>query len=138
MQRVCWWQFLCVVAVFGSGACCVSSWEDDPVSRFKAYLRIVTAHPNADYGVAAEFLLTQAREAGLEGQRLEFVEGKPVVLMSWIGLDSSLPSVLLNSHTDVVPAERNKWAHDPFLGYEVSFCEFLVQCWHVGCFMEIF
>ncbi|KAG0555148.1 hypothetical protein KC19_12G147500 [Ceratodon purpureus] len=111
-------RFLCIVAVVGSSACCVSSWEDDPVSRFKAYLRIETAHPSPDYGAAAEFLLAQAREIGLEAQRLEFVEGKPVVLITWIGLDPSLPSVLLNSHTDVVPAEKEKWAHDPFLGFE--------------------
>ena len=131
MQRVCWWQLLCLVAFFVGGA---SSGEDDPISRFKAYLRIDTAHPNADYGAAAEFLLAQAAEIGLEAQRLEFVKGKPVVLLSWTGLDSSLPSVLLNSHTDVVPVEKEKWEHDPFLGFEVSCCELLVQSWYASCF----
>lgn len=111
MSRV--W-FLCLVWVLGWGAC----WGDDAVSRFKGYLRIDTAQPDPDYGAAAEFLLAQAVEIGLEAQRVEFVEGKPVVLISWTGSDPSLSSVLLNSHMDVVPAEKAKWTHDPFLGFE--------------------
>ena len=115
MSRV--W-FLCLVWVLGRGAC----WGDDAVSRFRGYLRIDTAHPDPDYGAAAEFLLAQAVEIGLEAQRVEFVEGKPVVLISWTGSDPSLSSVLLNSHMDVVPAEKAKWTHDPFLGFEVRVC----------------
>ena len=37
---------------------------------------------------------------------LQVAPQKPVVLMSWKGTDPSLPSVLLNSHTDVVPVFR--------------------------------
>lgn len=31
---------------------------------------------------------------------------KPVIVISWIGEDPSLPSIMLNSHMDVVPAEK--------------------------------
>ncbi|MBA0799033.1 hypothetical protein Gohar_009569, partial [Gossypium harknessii] len=38
----------------------------------------------------------------------------PIVLLQWPGSDPSLPSILLNSHTDVVPSEYSKWVHPPF------------------------
>ena len=34
--------------------------------------------------------------------------------MTWEGEDPSLPSLLLNSHTDVVPVFPESWKHDPF------------------------
>lgn len=34
--------------------------------------------------------------------------------MTWEGKDPKLPSILLNSHIDVVPVEENKWSTDPF------------------------
>ena len=41
-------------------------------------------------------------------------QGKPIFLMTWEGEDPSLPSLLLNSHTDVVPVFPESWKHDPF------------------------
>jgi len=29
--------------------------------------------------------------------------GKPIVVITWLGQKPELPSILLNSHTDVVP-----------------------------------
>jgi len=88
--------------------------EVEAVGRFRDYLKINTAHPLPDYQPAVEFLLAQASEIGLDSQVLEFVEGKPLVLLTWKGKDPSIPSILLNSHMDVVPAEREKWLHEPF------------------------
>lgn len=45
---------------------------------------------------------------------LELVPNKPVVLASWIGTEPELPSLLLNSHYDVVPAVLDHWHTDPF------------------------
>lgn len=102
---------------------CLSASMDDPVSRLKAYLIIETVHPNPNYKPVMDFLVSEAAAIGLESQALEFVKDKPVVLMSWAGKDPSLPSILLNSHTDVVPAEKEKWKHDPFSAFEV--CHFI-------------
>ena len=33
----------------------------------------------------------------------ECVADKPVLVMTWTGQDPSLPAIMLNSHTDVVP-----------------------------------
>ncbi|KAK8957793.1 hypothetical protein KSP39_PZI001179 [Platanthera zijinensis] len=84
------------------------------IARFQEYLRINTSHPLPDYATSTRFLLAQAASIGLHAETLEFVAGKPIVFLSWAGLRPFLPSILLNSHTDVVPAEPHKWHHPPF------------------------
>ncbi|KAL3813949.1 hypothetical protein ACJIZ3_015217 [Penstemon smallii] len=88
--------------------------EEAIISRFQNYLRINTAHPNPNYNEAAQFIAAEANSLSLDTQTLEFLKGKPLVLLKWAGRDPSLPSILLNSHTDVVPAETHKWNHPPF------------------------
>jgi aminoacylase len=86
------------------------------IERLQQYLRIRTDHPHPDYHAAADFLnetiahlLPSARI-----RRVELVPGKPIVIATLQGSDRTLPSLLLNSHTDVVPAEASKWQRDPF------------------------
>jgi len=38
----------------------------------------------------------------------------PTVILSWIGAQPELPSILLNSHMDVVPVFEEFWKHKPF------------------------
>lgn len=84
------------------------------ISRFQQYLQINTAHPSPNYQDAVQFIVSQAKSLSLESKILEFTKGKPMVLIKWVGQKPELPSILLNSHTDVVPAEHHKWAHPPF------------------------
>lgn len=51
----------------------------------------------------AEFLKRHGEELGAKVHVLECAPGKPIVIMTVEGQDPTLPSVLLNSHTDVVP-----------------------------------
>ncbi|KAL2467723.1 Peptidase M20/M25/M40 family protein [Forsythia ovata] len=87
-----------------------------PITRFQNYLRINTAHPNPDYNTAVTYLSSFARTIpNLQIQTLYFTTpDKPLLLITWPGSNPSLPSVLLNSHLDSVPAESFKWFHDPF------------------------
>ncbi|KAL0785684.1 hypothetical protein Bca101_001930 [Brassica carinata] len=89
------------------------------ISRFQDYLRINTVQPNPDYYAAANFIKLQAQSISLQYQSIEFVQGKPIVLLKWAGSDPSLPAILLNSHVDVVPFEAEKWDHPP-LGAEID------------------
>ncbi|RDX75924.1 Aminoacylase-1, partial [Mucuna pruriens] len=84
------------------------------ISRFQQYLKINTAQPNPRYQEAADFLLSEGKSLSLESQSIEFVPGKPLVLLKWEGTNLDLPSILLYSHTDVVPSEPDKWSHPPF------------------------
>ncbi|XP_042509075.1 aminoacylase-1-like [Macadamia integrifolia] len=111
--------FLLNLLLFFTSTCpsvIVSSPEDSSaiISRFQQYLQINTAQPNPDYSEAADFIISQSKTSGLESQILEFVKGKPVIILKWPGTNPELPSILLNSHTDVVPAEHHKWTHRPF------------------------
>ncbi|KAF9621376.1 hypothetical protein IFM89_020389 [Coptis chinensis] len=91
-----------------------TSQSSEIISRFQHYLQINTAQPNPDYTSATNFILSQSKALNLESQTIEFVKGKPVILLKWIGKYPKLPSILLNSHTDVVPVEQHKWTHPPF------------------------
>nr|CAB3467430.1 unnamed protein product [Digitaria exilis] len=93
--------------------------ESDQIARFQEYLRIHTAHPSPDYAGAASFLLPYAASLGLHTTTLHLTpcKTKPLLLLTWPGSDPSLPSVLLNSHIDSVPAEPEKWAHPPFAAH---------------------
>lgn len=42
---------------------------------------------------------------------------KPVIILTWPGLEPALPSILLNSHMDVVPVYADRWQHAPFAAH---------------------
>lgn len=66
-------------------------------------------------GPCVEFLKKQAENLGLEVTVCYPGNEKcPVVLMTWTGNEPELPSILLNSHMDVVPVDETRWTHKPF------------------------
>ncbi|KAF2886891.1 hypothetical protein ILUMI_19282, partial [Ignelater luminosus] len=84
------------------------------VENFREYLRIRSVHPNPDYDSCVDFLKNQAQSLGLPIQIYYFVPNKPVVIITWIGTEPQLPSIILNGHMDVVPVFEDKWTYDPF------------------------
>lgn len=67
-----------------------------------------------------EFLQGQAKSLGLSVEiHYPAHPEKPVVVLSWIGKNPQLPSILLNSHMDVVPVYEEYWTHSPF-GADIS------------------
>ncbi|WJX10627.1 N-acyl-aliphatic-L-amino acid amidohydrolase [Trifolium repens] len=91
-----------------------SSEESNIISRFQQYLQIKTDQPTPNYTQSTIFLTKQANSLSLQSQTIELVSGKPLVLIKWDGTNPELPSIMLYSHTDVVPAEHDKWVHHPF------------------------
>ncbi|XP_054288304.1 aminoacylase-1-like [Macrosteles quadrilineatus] len=88
--------------------------EHPAVTNFREYLRIPSVHPDVNYDECVEFIKRQARELGLLWMVHSCVPGHPVVIVTWTGQQPELPSLLLNSHMDVVPAYPENWTHDPF------------------------
>ncbi|XP_038666770.1 aminoacylase-1-like isoform X1 [Scyliorhinus canicula] len=89
--------------------------EDQPAVRlFREYLRIRTVHPQPDYDGAIKFLERLSVELGLPCKKVEVRPGRTIVIITWEGTDPKLKSILLNSHTDVVPVFEEHWKHDPF------------------------
>ncbi|CAH1185343.1 unnamed protein product [Phyllotreta striolata] len=84
------------------------------VNNFREYLQIPSVHPNVDYAPCVEFLKKQAKTLGLPVQVFSTNPGKPIVVLTWTGKEPLLPSILLNSHMDVVPVFPEKWTYKPF------------------------
>ncbi|XP_017046431.1 aminoacylase-1-like [Drosophila ficusphila] len=93
-----------------------AKWENnEEIKIFREYLRIPTVHPNVDYTACVEFLKRQAKSLDLPVEVIYPVnEQNPVVVLKWQGSQPELPSIILNSHTDVVPVFEEKWTHGPF------------------------
>ncbi len=102
----------------------LSSNDAAAVERFKAFLRIRTITEEGPItGANAEaitFLKSEAEKLGLTTQVLEYVKGRPILIATWKGSDVSLPSILLNSHYDVVPVMASHWHYDPFGATELE------------------
>lgn len=61
------------------------------------------------------FLKRQAQELDLPIEiHYPFDETKPIAVITWQGIDPKLPSIILNSHMDVVPVYEELWTHAPF------------------------
>uniref|UniRef100_A0A8C8Z4R6 Aminoacylase-1 n=1 Tax=Prolemur simus TaxID=1328070 RepID=A0A8C8Z4R6_PROSS len=94
--------------------------EHPSVTLFRRYLRIRTVQPKPDYGAAVAFLEERAHQLGLSCQKVEVAPGYVVTVLTWPGTNPSLSSILLNSHTDVVPVFEEHWSHDPFEAFKDS------------------
>uniref|UniRef100_A0A8C2TLV6 Aminoacylase 1 n=1 Tax=Coturnix japonica TaxID=93934 RepID=A0A8C2TLV6_COTJA len=84
------------------------------VTLFREYLRIDTRHPKPDYDAAVQFLERVGTDVGLLCQKVEVCPGRVVLVLTWPGTNPRLRSILLNSHTDVVPVFEEHWTYPPF------------------------
>ncbi|XP_008103309.1 aminoacylase-1 [Anolis carolinensis] len=94
--------------------------EDPSVTLFREYLRIKTVQPEPDYDTAVKFLERIASELDLPCQKVEVCPGRVITILTWKGTKPQLRSILLNSHTDVVPVFEEFWHHDPFAAFKDS------------------
>ncbi|KAG8318651.1 adenylate cyclase [Homalodisca vitripennis] len=88
--------------------------DSQAIENFKEYLRIPSVQPDCDYSGCVSFLKSQANRLKLPISVHEVAQKKPVVIISWVGIQPDLPSLLLSSHMDVVPVYEDKWTHAPF------------------------
>lgn len=95
----------------------MSTWEqNEEIQIFREYLRIPSVHPDVNYESCIEFLKKQARSLDLP-YTIYTPAGdpkKPIFVITWKGTEPSLPSIVLNSHMDVVPVFEEQWTHPPF------------------------
>lgn len=90
------------------------------MTRFREYIRVNTMQPNPDYVGAEKFIKDYGAEIGLEFSKIDVVEGKPCIVLTWKGQEPTLPSILLNSHIDVVPVFPEHWDHEPFSAHKTE------------------
>lgn len=89
------------------------------VRRFQDFVRIPSVSgegpSNGSYQKCVDWLVALCSQ--LEGCHIKVISPKPqkpIVIASLLGKDPELPSVVLNSHYDVVPCMREHWCCDPF------------------------
>ncbi|XP_034663777.1 aminoacylase-1-like [Drosophila subobscura] len=94
----------------------LQQWENNQeIAIFREYLRIPTVQPDVDYTACVEFLRRQAGSLNLPVDVVyPALPSKPAVIIKWLGKQPELPSIVLNSHMDVVPVFPDEWTHDPF------------------------
>ena len=97
----------------------MSEGEEHPSTRlFRDYVRIPSVQPDPDYSQIVEFLIREAKSLGLPYRTHCCVPDKPIVIITWEGQEPALSSVLLNSHTDVVPVFPEHWTYHPFAAFK--------------------
>ncbi|CAA92446.2 N-acyl-aliphatic-L-amino acid amidohydrolase [Caenorhabditis elegans] len=94
------------------------SEEHIAVTRFREYLRVNTEQPNPNYAACRDFLFKYADELGIARRSIETAPGVFLVIMTIPGSQPELPSIMLYSHTDVVPTFREHWTHDPYSAFK--------------------
>ncbi|RVE55108.1 hypothetical protein evm_000006 [Chilo suppressalis] len=70
---------------------------------------------------AVNLLQSLATDIGLEFAVYE-PAGKPICVLTWPGTESSLPSIMLNSHVDVVEADGVGWMYPPYAAHIDEHC----------------
>jgi acetylornithine deacetylase/succinyl-diaminopimelate desuccinylase-like protein len=100
---------------------------EDEVARLCADLiRIDSTNAGDGSGpgerAAAEYVMGQLAEVGLEAELLESAAGRANVVLRLEGEDSSRPGLAVHGHLDVVPANAADWQVDPFGAEERAGC----------------
>lgn len=92
----------------------------DGLELLQELVRIPSVNPPGDgEGAVAELLRDRLAGVGLETEILSSPAGRPSLVARLPGPPDRPPLVLL-SHTDVVPAEHERWRHDPFGGETIA------------------
>ncbi len=88
---------------------------DECVRHLQALIRLDTGNPPGNELLAAEYIRGQLAAAGVDSEILETAPGR-ANLRAVLPGDGTQRPILLMSHTDVVPAEAERWTHGPFSG----------------------
>lgn len=96
----------------------LSATDAAAVASFRELVRIESTvgegAVTGEYSRAAEWFATRCKSLGLDVTEVSPVEGKPMIIATLHGAEPDLPSILLNSHYDVVPCFRDQWCCEPF------------------------
>lgn len=88
--------------------------NEELVNFLQEYIRIDTTHPKPAYDKALNFLEKHAEADSFIFKRVPLPSGNTVGIITYIGTNPTLPSLALNHHMDVVPANPEGWISDPF------------------------
>ena len=88
---------------------------DETVQLLQGLIRLDTSNPPGNESLAANYVANILHQNGIEPTVIEMFPGRGNVVARIKGNGAAAP-LLLYSHTDVVPVERDKWTMNPFGG----------------------
>ena len=100
--------------------------EDEVVRICSDLIRIDSSNYGDGTGpgerAAAEYVLAELADVGLEAELLESAPGRATVVLRLDGEDSTRPGLAVHGHLDVVPATAADWQVDPFAAEQRDGC----------------
>ena len=97
------------------------TYTADAVQLFKDLLRMDTSNPPGNERLIADYLAAIFEDVGVA---YEIIEPEPLraSIVARLGptAEAAAPPIILVSHTDVVAADANEWAHGPFDAEELN------------------
>ncbi|WP_353509151.1 M20/M25/M40 family metallo-hydrolase [Intrasporangium sp.] len=100
--------------------------EDEVVRICRDLIRIDSSNYGDGSGPgerkAAEYVMAELAEVGLEAELLESNPGRSTVVLRLEGEDPQRPGLAVHGHLDVVPANAADWQVDPFAAEERDGC----------------
>jgi acetylornithine deacetylase/succinyl-diaminopimelate desuccinylase-like protein len=92
-------------------------YEDEVVHLLQDLIRIDTSNPPGNEIKAAKYINELLTKEGFECEIYESDENRANLFTKLVGENDKDDScLLLMNHTDVVPANKKNWNHDPFSG----------------------
>jgi acetylornithine deacetylase/succinyl-diaminopimelate desuccinylase-like protein len=88
---------------------------DEGLESLEAIVRLDTSNPPGNEAKVAAHLAQQLRKAGLEAQLFESALLRASLMVRYQGSGLKKPLLIL-SHIDVVPGEKDLWSVPPFEG----------------------
>jgi acetylornithine deacetylase/succinyl-diaminopimelate desuccinylase-like protein len=95
------------------------AFERRTLEWFRDLVRLDTSNPPGNERLVADYLAARLEAAGIDAARLEAAPGRTNLIARLSGHRPELPPLMLASHTDVVPAEPQRWTRAPF-GAEIA------------------
>ncbi len=92
-------------------------WErikDEALAHLRALVQLDTSNPPGNERIAADYFAGALGRDGIRGVIREDAPTRTNLVARLKGRDSAKPPLLISSHTDVVPAEADRWTRPPF------------------------
>jgi N-acyl-L-amino-acid amidohydrolase len=84
------------------------------VTKLQEYIRFNTVSQGHNYDGVSKWLQEYVKDIGLDLKVVSCNKAKPIIIGTLQGSNSKLKSILINSHYDVVPFNKEYWNTDPF------------------------
>ena len=89
-----------------------NSWDNferETIDHLRALVRLDTTNPPGNERLAADYLGAALSREAIECVTIEPQPARTNLVARVAGRDRSRPSLMLSSHTDVVPVEASRW-----------------------------